>query len=452
VQNYKNFPILQFGGQLFQSAVGSVQSAVCSLQSAVCSRQSAVQSWRFFFVDQENFKNIDYIRNIYIIFAIVFYKIRNMIPRLLTGKLLDKMNDHKALIVLGPRQSGKTTLVKSLTDQVATPFLWWNGDDFHVRSMLSVLSIVSLRGQLGNSPLLVIDEAQRIENIGLCIKIIVDNIPGVKVIATGSSAFELANRINEPMTGRKWEYILLPLSFKEMVNHHGILNEQSSLHHRMIYGYYPEVINNPGNEKEILRQLADSYLYKDILTWENIHKPDRMEKLARALAFQVGNQVSYLELGQITGLDNQTVGKYIDLLEKAFIIYRLGSLSRNLRNELKSSRKIYFYDNGLRNALINSFNPIEMRDDTGALWENFLMTERLKYIHTHDFWCNRYFWRTHSQQEIDYIEEYDGKLPAYEFEWSQKVKRKIPSSFAKAYPDNENMIINPGNYNGFLGV
>ena len=375
-----------------------------------------------------------------------------MIPRLLTDKLLKKMNDHKSLIILGPRQSGKTTLVRSLTDQVKTPFLWWNGDDFQVRSMLSVLSLANLQSLIGSSPLLIIDEAQRIENIGLCIKMIVDNIPGVKVIATGSSAFELANRINEPMTGRKWEYILLPFSWKELVNYHGIMKENSSLHQRMIYGYYPEVINNPGSEKDILKQLADSYLYKDILTWEKIHKPDRMEKLARALAFQVGNQVSYHELGQITGLDNQTVEKYIDLLEKAFIVYRLGSLSRNLRNELKSSRKIYFYDNGIRNALINSFNPIEMRDDTGALWENFLMTERLKYIHTHDFWCNRYFWRTHAQQEIDYLEEYDGRLHAFEFKWNPKAKGKVPSAFLKAYPENENAIITLENFSSFLGM
>jgi predicted AAA+ superfamily ATPase len=375
-----------------------------------------------------------------------------MILRLLTDKLLKKMDDHKALIILGPRQSGKTTLVKSLTDQITTPFLWWNGDDFQVRSMLSVLSVANLQSLIGDSPLLVIDEAQRIENIGLCIKIIVDNIPGVKVIATGSSSFELANRINEPMTGRKWEYVLLPLSYKEMVNHHGELKERSSIQHRMIYGYYPEVINNPGNEKDILKQLADSYLYRDILTWEKIHKPDRMEKLVRALAFQVGNQVSYHELGQITGLDNETVEKYIDLLEKAFIVYRLGTLSRNLRNELKSTRKIYFYDNGIRNSLINSFNPIGMRDDTGALWENFLITERLKYIHTHDFWCNRYFWRTHSQQKIDYIEEYDGKLHAYEFKWNPKGKGKIPVSFLNADPENETAIISTENYRSFLGM
>jgi len=375
-----------------------------------------------------------------------------MIQRLLKEKLLNKMDDHKALVILGPRQSGKTTLVNSLTEQIGIPFLWWNGDDFRVRSMLSELSLANLQSLIGKSPLLVIDEAQRIENIGLCIKIIIDNIPGVKVIATGSSAFELANRINESMTGRKWEYVLLPLSYKEMVLHHGELKERSLLSHRMIYGYYPEVINNPGNEKDTLKQLADSYLYKDILTWEKIHKPDRMEKLARALAFQVGNQVSYHELGQITGLDNQTVEKYIDLLEKAFIVYRLGTLSRNLRNELKSTRKIYFFDNGIRNALINSFNPLEMRDDTGALWENFLMTERLKYIHTHNFWCNRYFWRTHAQQEIDYIEEFDGKLHAYEFKWNPKRKGKIPATFLKAYPGSETAIITTENFKGFVGL
>jgi predicted AAA+ superfamily ATPase len=355
------------------------------------------------------------------------------------------MDDHKALIVLGPRQSGKTTLVKSMAEKYGDTILWWNGDDFQVRSMLSVLTVANLRNLIGRSKLLVIDEVQRIENIGLCIKIIVDNIPGVKVIATGSSAFELANRINEPMTGRKWEYFMLPFSYKEMVNYHGMLKERSSLDHRLIYGYYPEVINSPGDEIPVLKQLADSYLYKDILTWEKIQKPEKMERLVRALAFQIGNHVSYHELGQMTGLDNQTVEKYIDLLERAFIVFRLGSLSRNLRNELKSSRKIFFYDNGIRNS-------IDMRDDTGALWENFMMAERLKYLHTHEVWCNRYFWRTHAQQEIDYIEEHSNQMHAFEFKWNPQAKGKIPAAFLKAYPAHKTAVITPENFSDFLGV
>lgn len=374
-----------------------------------------------------------------------------MIHRLIADTLLSKLNDPKALIILGPRQSGKTTLMKWLADQVGPEFLWWDGDDFKTRAMLKEPSSESLKRLTGKSRFLFIDEAQRIENIGLCIKIIVDRIPETKVVATGSSAFELANRINEPMTGRKWEYHLLPLSYSEMANHHGVMKEQSLLDHRLIFGFYPDVVNNPGIEQEILKQLADSYLYKDILTWEKIQKPDRMEKLARALAYQVGNQVSYHELGQITGLDNQTVEKYIDLLEKAFIIYRLGTYSRNLRNELKSSRKIYFYDNGIRNALISAFNPLELRNDSGALWENFLMTERLKYIHTSGHICNSYFWRTHAQQEIDYLEEFDGVLHAYEFKWNPKQGRmQIPASFQKAYPGSTYSVVTPANFSEFL--
>jgi len=278
----------------------------------------------------------------------------------------------------------------------------------------------------------------------------VDNIPGVKVIATGSSAFELANRINESMTGRKWEYVLLPLSFKEMVNHHGELKERSLLSHRMIYGYYPEVINNPGNEMEILKQLADSYLYQHILTLEKIHKPDRMEKLARALAFQVGNQVSYHELGLITGLDNQTVEKYIQLLEKTYIIFRLTAFSRNLRKELKLGRKIYFYDNGIRNAIIASFAQLELRGDTGVLWENYLISERVKYLQYHDIWTNRYFWRTQDQQEVDYVEERDGSLYAWEFKWNPEKTVRLSKTFAQAYPNHYFEVVNRSNYDTFL--
>lgn len=374
-----------------------------------------------------------------------------MIPRLLADRLLTKLNDRKALIILGPRQSGKTTLMKWLADQVGSGYLWWDGDDFQVRAMLNEPSAESLRRLTGATPFLFIDEAQRIENIGLSIKIIVDRIPGTKVIVSGSSAFDLANRIKEPMTGRKWEYTLLPLSYTEMVNHHGMMAERGLLNDRLIFGYYPDVVNHPGSEPEILKQLADSYLYKDILTWEKIQKPDRLEKLARALAFQVGNQVSYHELGQITGLDNQTVEKYIDLLEKSFIVYRLGSYSRNLRNELKSSRKIYFYDNGIRNALINAFNQVELRADTGALWENFVMTERLKFIHTSGHTRSRYFWRTHSQQEIDYLEEFNGNLHAYEFKWNPKQGTcRIPAAFRKAYPGSTYTVVTPANFPEFL--
>ena len=237
-----------------------------------------------------------------------------------------------------------------------------------------------------------------------------------------------------------------------MVGDHGLAKEKTLLEQRMIYGYYPDVVNNPGQEKEILKQLADSYLYKDILLMERINKTDRLEKLVQALAFQVGNEVSYNELGQITGLDNQTVERYIDLLEKAFVIFRIGSLSRNLRNELKKSRKIYFYDNGLRNAIINAFNPLSLRTDIGQLWENFMMSERLKYLKTHDVWCSRFFWRTTAQQEIDYVEESEGKTFGYEFKWNPNLKKSFPKAFINAYPGSETSYITPDSFFPFLGI
>lgn len=373
-----------------------------------------------------------------------------MILRQIAASIQKKLTDNKAIILLGPRQTGKSTLLKQLEPQFKTPVLWMNGDDSDVRNLLASPTSTAIKNSIGNAATWVIDEAQRIENIGLCIKIVVDNIKNVKIIATGSSAFELANNINEPLTGRKWEYHLYPFSYSEMIAEHGLLNEKRLLNHRLVFGYYPEVVVNPGQAEERLKELVNSYLYKDILTWERIQKPDKMEKLLQAIAFQVGNEVSYHELGQITGLDNQTTEKYIDLLEKAFIIFRLGSLSRNLRNELKKSRKIYFYDNGLRNAVINQFNSVALRQDTGALWENFMISERVKLLAYQRLNTNQYFWRTHAGQEIDYIEERNGEMKAYEFKWNSKAKAKIPVTFLKAYHTASAKIISPDNMDEFL--
>jgi hypothetical protein len=373
-----------------------------------------------------------------------------MIIRELTQLIQERSDDSKAIIILGPRQSGKTTLLKSFLESSKDKVLWFNGDDTDVRQKFEDPTSARIRNYIGDARIIIIDEAQRILNIGLCIKIITDNFPDVKVYATGSSAFELANKINEPLTGRKWEYTLFPISFSEMVRHHGLFEEESLLNHRLVYGYYPEVINSPGNEKDILKALASSYLYKDILTWERIMKPDRLEKLVQALAFQIGNEVSYHELGKISGLDNKTVEKYLILLERAFIVFRLNSFSRNLRNELSKSRKVYFFDNGLRNAIINQFNPVGLRNDESALWENFLVSERYKFIEYNKLYCNRYFWRTQQQQEIDYIEEKDGLLYAWEFKWSNNSKARIPLSFARAYPEHVFELINKENYQAFI--
>lgn len=373
-----------------------------------------------------------------------------MINRIVISQITEKIDDNKAILILGPRQCGKTTLVKEIVSKLSADHIWWNGDEADLRIQLSNPTSSQLRQMIGKSRLLVIDEAQRIENIGICIKLITDELSDVKVIATGSSSFELANRINEPLTGRKWEFTLLPFSFEEMVKHKDLTDEKRLLEQRLIYGYYPDVVNNPSKEREILKELSDSYLYKDILIWEKIKKAERMERLVQALAFQIGNQVSYHELGQQCGLDNQTVERYIHFLEKAFIVFRLGSLSRNLRNELKKNRKIYFFDNGLRNALINNFNPLSLRQDAGALWENYLMSERFKYHAFHRIFVNRYFWRTHAQQEIDYVEEQGGALQAFEFKWNPAKRTKFPSAFLHAYPVSHTGVVSPENYVDFL--
>ncbi|MDX1285461.1 MAG: DUF4143 domain-containing protein, partial [Draconibacterium sp.] len=249
---------------------------------------------------------------------------------------------------------------------------------------------------------------------------------------------------------RKWEYKLFPLSFSEMNNHHGFMEENRLLPQRLVYGYYPEVVTNPGKEKDILKQLSDSYLYKDILMWERIKKPEKLLKLLQALAFQVGSEISYNNLGILLEMDNQTVEKYIQLLEQTFIIFRLPAFSRNHRKELKRGKKIYFFDNGIRNALIANFSLPELRSDIGALWENFFISERIKYLHYNNIWAKSYFWRTQDQQEIDYIEERDGVLYAFEIKWNEKKKTFLSKSFSKTYPNYKYNVINPGNFEEFL--
>ena len=373
-----------------------------------------------------------------------------MIKRTLQYTISEKLKDRKVIIILGPRQVGKSTLLKLMQKELNSPVAHWNGDEADIRAMLKDPTSTLLKNIIGSNKTIIIDKAQRIENIGLCIKLIYDNMENVKVIATGSSAFELSNKINEPLTGRKWEYNLYPISFAEMVGETSLLEEKRLLSQRLIYGYYPEIVNNPGQEEELLRELSDSYLFKDILTWERIQKPDKLEKLIQALAFQIGQLVSYHELGQLCGLNSETVERYIDLLEKSFIVFRLTAFSRNLRNELKKSNKIYFYDNGMRNAVINQFNSIELRNDNGQLWENWFASERRKYLNNTKQKKNLYFWRTLAQQEIDLIEVGNNKITAFECKWNQKAKGLISKSFTNAYPEAETHFIHPGNYDNFL--
>ena len=355
----------------------------------------------------------------------------------------------KAIILIGARQVGKTTLIKEMFND-SPDMIWLNGDELDVQSLFESISSTRMKNIFGSKRYVVIDEAQRIKDIGIKLKLMTDNMSDIQLVVTGSSSFDLANKVNEPLTGRKWEYKMYPLSFGEMVSHHGLLDEKRLVPHRLVYGYYPEVVNNPGEERAVLKQLSDSYLYKDILMWEQIKKPEKLLKLLQAIAFQIGSQVSYSELGQICGLDNKTVEKYIVLLEQCFVIFRLGSFSRNLRNELKHSKKIYFYDNGIRNALIADFSVVENRQDIGALSENFIISERKKKADYDMLWKNSWFWRTKAQKEIDYIEEGDGAINAYEFKWNSKTKYKIPKQFLEGYKNSTFTVITPDNMEEFL--
>ena len=269
-------------------------------------------------------------------------------------------------------------------------------------------------------------------------------------MVTGSSAFELSNRLNESLMGRTFEYQLFPFSFSEMVDFHTLREEKRLLPYRLVFGYYPNVVMQPEDNKKILQNLVQNFLYKEMLLLEDVKKPDKIVKLLQALAFQIGSQVSYNEISKIVGLNIATVEKYIIMLEQSFVIFRLGSFSRNLRSELSKSRKIYFYDNGIRNALIDNFSSVETRADVGALWENFLISERMKFLKNNEHLYGRYFWRTKEQQEIDYIEEEDGKLQAFEFKWNAHTKAKITKTFTNAYPHAETQIITPENYVEFV--
>lgn len=372
-----------------------------------------------------------------------------MILRELTSIIQSKLSSGKAIIVLGPRQSGKTTLLEFIARSERS-FLLLDCDDPLTRSMMENPTTEQLKQIIGSYRLVLIDEAQRVKNIGITLKIIIDRMKDVQLLVSGSSSLELAGEINEPLTGRKWEYLLFPISWMELQNHVGYISALQQLETRIIYGMYPDVINRTGNEQEVLRLLAGSYLYKDLLSFNGIRKPELPEKLLRALALQLGNEVSYNELANLLQVDKKTISIYIDLLEKAFVVFRLAPFSRNLRNEISSTRKIYFYDNGIRNALIGNFSPLSMRQDAGSLWENFILSERLKYLHYHNLAPGRFFWRTIQKQEIDYLEDHDGKLSAFEIKWNPKAKFRIPGKFKETYTDVKVEMISKENFQNFL--
>ncbi len=358
-----------------------------------------------------------------------------MISRNLYKSIRARLGQGKAVVVFGARQVGKTTLVRALLEDCYERVLRLNGDEPDVRSSLENATSSQLRMLCAGHDAIFIDEAQRIPNIGLTIKLLVDEIPEVQTVATGSSAFELADRIQEPLTGRKFEFHLYPLSYREMAEHHSLLEERRLLEQRLVYGFYPEIVTHPDDARERLLLLADSYLYKDLLMLEDIKKPGLLEKILRALALQLGSEVSYAEIASLVGSDRATVEKYIELLEKVYVVFRLPAFSRNARNEIRKGRKIYFHDLGIRNALLGSFQPVANRTDIGSLWENFLIVERMKTMEAEMKRVKRYFWRTTQKQEIDYIEEQNEQLLACEFKWNPRKQRALPAPFTRSYPN-----------------
>ena len=375
------------------------------------------------------------------------------IKRTIEEELRRRFFGGKALILYGPRQSGKTTLVKHLVSELPTgDVLWLNGDNPDVRTRLSGISTAAWRLLLGNRRLLVVDEAQHIDGIGMALKLVIDEIPEVQVIATGSSAFELMNRTAEPLTGRKFEFRLPPLTFRELVAARGLLEETQERERRLLFGSYPDVVAHPEEEPYLLSEIAGSYLFKDIYALDGLKKTSALDRLVRALAFQIGSEVSLGELAGLAGMDVKTVDRYIDLLAKCYIVHPLGAFSRNLRNEIKKGFKVYFYDLGIRNAVIGNFSPIASRSDAGHMWENYLIMERVKLNANRPFPPRQFFWRTMAPKsnEIDYLEEADGKLMAWEIKSDTNSTAKIPRTFKNAYPDAETGIITPRNYDSFL--
>ncbi len=370
-----------------------------------------------------------------------------MIKRLLQDTIEKRMFAGKAIIVTGARQVGKSTLFKMMLESHSEPTLQLNCDEPEVKEMLTQANTQELNLLIGGNRIVVIDEAQRVENVGMTLKRITDNFPDVQLLVTGSSSFELQNKLNEPLTGRKFEYHLYPLSTGELLASQGLLSVKQSLESRLVFGSYPDVLSHKEDSKELLNNLASSYLYKDLLNLEGIRRPALLNKLLTALALQVTSEVSYNELAQTVGTDNKTVEKYIDLMEKCYIIFKLNGFTRNLRTELKRAKKIYFYDNGIRNAILQNFAPLALRQDAGALWENFIISERIKANHYNGRYANSYFWRTNQQQEIDYIEECDGQFSLFEMKWNAKrANTKFPSTFLSTYDVKETAIVTPDNW------
>lgn len=357
----------------------------------------------------------------------------------------------KVVVIYGARRTGKTTLLNEFLKGESLPYLLVNGEDIDVQGYLSSQSIEKLTSFVGSATLLVVDEAQKIPNIGINLKLIVDHIPGIRIIATGSSSFDLARSMGEPLTGRKFTLKLFPLAQMEITQIEMRHQTDAHLESRLIYGSYPEVVLTQDNRmrEQYLKELVSSYLYKDILELEGVRNASKISRLLQLIAFQIGKEVSYTELGTSLGMSKNTVERYLDLLEKAFVLQRLPGFSRNLRNEITKNSRYCFLDNGIRNALISNFNSLELRNDVGELWENYLIMERLKRQEYLGEIANTYFWRTYTRKELDLVEERGGRLYGYEMKWG-KEKPKAPKEWTSAYPESSYMLVNRENYLDFI--
>ncbi len=375
-----------------------------------------------------------------------------MIKRIIEERINSALANKKAVTIMGPRQVGKSTLADTVIPENAK-VLEINGDSTDVQTKFVNVDETKMKVLIGNKNFLFVDEAQKIENVGNMLKIVADKFKDVRIIVTGSSAFKLASAVNESLTGRKREYKLYPLSFKELADHTSTLEESRMLDHRLIYGYYPEVVTSPGEEKEVLKELIDSYLYKDVMEENNIAKPDKLVKLVQALAFQIGSTISATELAGLVGIDAKTVERYIDILEKSYIIFTLPSYAKNQRNELKFARKLYFWDMGIRNGVIGNMAPVSLRspEELGHMWENFAIAERLKRNeYAGRTFVQHYFWRTQQKKEIDLIEIEDGVMTGFEIKRKEGKRVGAPTQFVEAYPDAKFECITPAELIEFL--
>lgn len=352
----------------------------------------------------------------------------------------------KVIVLYGARQVGKTTLCKQLLERYDSKPAYYNCEIQSIKDALGTKEPQQLKQFIGNYKVIVLDEAQNVPDIGVILKLLIDTYPDIQIIATGSSSFELANATGEALTGRAVQINMYPLSWSELASIHNPFERKALLPKVLQYGMYPDIITRSDNEaKTLLDELSNRYLYKDIFEFENIRRADVIHKLLQLLSFQIGQEVSLNEISNTLGINRRTVERYIDLLEKTFVIFRISSFSRNLRKEINKGFKIYFYDLGIRNSIIQQFQPIELRNDKGGLWENFLICERMKFLQDQNLTPKQYFWRTHDQQELDYIEEYDGQLHAYEFKWKLR-RQKAPKAFVKAYPDAKVDFIDTDNF------